>query len=245
MTVPVQVADPIIDIQDLVYRWRPMAPVALAIDRLQIGRGERVFIEGPSGSGKTTLLSLLAGVVPVQQGRLRVLGQSLGAMSASQRDRFRANHVGYIFQMFNLIHYLSIVENVALPCRFSRRRHARAHGRHAQGAGRGVADEAMRLLDHLDMAEPARHGRPVAELSVGQQQRVAAARALIGGPELLIADEPTSALDTSRRAAFVELLFAECAAAETTLIFVSHDASLEPLFDRTVRLGSEGMSPDG
>ncbi len=240
MDTPDPLIASIISIRDLAFRWRADGPVVLAIDELRIAPGERVFIEGPSGSGKTTLLSLLAGVAKAEQGTVSILGQSLERLSAVGRDHFRADHVGYIFQMFNLLPYLSIVENVILPCRFSRRRRARALARTgASKLGRTAADlreEALRLLDHLDMAEPARRGDPVSELSVGQQQRVAAARALIGAPEILIADEPTSALDADRREAFIRLLFQECADTGMTLILVSHDATLEPLFDRTIRL---------
>jgi len=162
-------------------------------------------------------------------GSVRVLGQSLGGMGGSARDRFRADHMGVIFQQFNLLPYLSVVENVLLPCRFSRRRLAKAS---AQG---DAALEAERLLEHLDIGQGILHQR-VSELSVGQQQRVAAARALIGGPELVIADEPTSSLDADRRRAFLELLFRECREVGSALMFVSHDATLEPLFDRSVHL---------
>ena len=157
-----------------------------------------------------------------------MLGQDLGALTGAQRDHFRADHIGFIFQLFNLIPYLSVIENVTLPCGFSRRRSARASA--------GVEREAVRLLEHLDMAGAHVLGRPVTELSVGQQQRVAAARALIGTPELVIADEPTSSLDADRRAAFLDLLFRECVREQTTLIFVSHDASLADRFDRTIEL---------
>ena len=105
--------------------------------------------------------------------------------------------------MFNLIPYLSVVENVRLPCGFSQRRRATR-----ERAGGSVDAEAVRLLEHLDMARDGLLRRPVTELSVGQQQRVAAARALIGAPELVIADEPTSSLDADRRTAFLDLLFA-------------------------------------
>jgi putative ABC transport system ATP-binding protein len=221
----------IIDIIKLQFAWRSYAAPVLAIDNLTIGPGERVFIEGPSGSGKSTLLNLLAGVVTPDHGTLSVLGRHLGEMSGAARDRFRADHVGIIFQMFNLIPYLSVVENVTLPCRFSRLRRDKAVRN-----GGSVSAEAMRLLTHLEMNGPDLLSRPVNELSVGQQQRVAAARALIGSPDLLIADEPTSSLDVNLRESFIQLLFAECASRGTTLIFVSHDPALEKLFDHTVRL---------
>lgn len=224
-------AEGVITIRGLSFRWQPQAPVVLALDALGIVEGERVFIEGPSGSGKSTLLSLLAGVSVPQQGELHVLGQRLERLGSVQRDHFRAHHIGYIFQMFNLIPYLSMVDNVMLPCRFSRNRHDKALQR-----SKSLEEEAMRLLDRLDMAHADLLHRSVTALSVGQQQRVAVARALMGAPELLIADEPTSSLDADRREAFVRLLFEECTQAGSTLVFVSHDASLEASFDRTIRL---------
>jgi putative ABC transport system ATP-binding protein len=221
----------VIAIRDLAFRWGPQSPVALALDRLEVAAGERVFVEGPSGSGKSTLLSLLAGVARPVDGQVQVLGQALELLSPAGRDRFRADHVGYIFQMFNLIPYLSMVENVLLPARFSPRRRDRALARSGS-----LEAEALRLLGRLDMDDPELRARPVTALSVGQQQRVAAARALLGAPALLIADEPTSALDADRREAFVRLLFDECREAHATLVFVSHDAALEGLFGRTIRL---------
>lgn len=220
-----------IELENLEFCWEADTPPVLSIAALQVGAGERIFIEGPSGSGKSTLLSLLSGVNVPQQGSIQVLKQPLQRMRSSQRDRFRADHIGYIFQMFNLIPYLSMVENVTLPCRFSSLRRTRA-----LQCSDSLEQEAVRLLNHLDLANPALMQRPVTSLSVGQQQRVAAARALMGAPELLIADEPTSSLDTARREAFVQLLFEECKQTGSTLIFVSHDATLEPLFDRTVQL---------
>jgi putative ABC transport system ATP-binding protein len=222
-------ADRVVDIGGLRFAWPGAAGPVVDIQALQVNRGERVFLRGPSGSGKSTFLSLLAGVVTAGAGRLNVLGQDLASLSGAQRDRFRADHIGFIFQMFNLIPYLSVVENVVLPCGFSERRRERA-GR----AGGSVQGEALRLLKHLDMDAADLLGRPVTDLSVGQQQRVAAARALIGAPELVIADEPTSALDADRRAAFIDLLFRECEREQAALVFVSHDAALAPLFDRTI-----------
>ncbi|WP_462322906.1 ABC transporter ATP-binding protein [Halochromatium sp.] len=223
--------NPIVALHQLRFRWRAQGPDILAIDALEVAAGERLFVEGSSGSGKSTLLGLLAGVNQPQQGRIEVLGQRLDQLGSAARDRFRADHIGYIFQLFNLIPYLGIIDNVTLPARFSHRRRKRALARSTS-----LAAEAKRLLGHLDLDQPGLLQQPVNELSIGQQQRVAAARALLGAPELLIADEPTSSLDADRRRAFLELLFAECAEMGSTLIFVSHDASLEGLFDRTLRL---------
>ncbi len=222
---------PAIRLQNVGFRWPSARHETLALESLAIKAGERVFIEGPSGCGKSTLLSLLTGVNRPDRGRLEVLGRAIGELSGGGRDRFRSDHIGVIFQMFNLIPYLSMVENVTLPCRFSRLRRERALSR-----GETLEREALRLLEHLDLHDAALLHRPVHELSVGQQQRVAAARALIGAPEIIIADEPTSSLDAPRRTAFIELLERECRAEGGTLLFVSHDPSLEGCFDRTIRL---------
>lgn len=229
----------VINIEKLGFRWSETGPWVLDFDALQVDAGEQVFIEGPSGSGKSTLLSLLAGVTTAQRGSVRVLDQPLEQLGNSARDHFRADHIGYIFQMFNLIPYLSVIDNVVLPCRFSQRRRDKALQR-----GAALDDEARRLLGHLDMDDETLLERPVNTLSVGQQQRVAAARALMGSPELLIADEPTSSLDSDLREAFVRLLFDECNAVGSTLVFVSHDRALETLFDRTVRLATLNASGD-
>lgn len=228
-----EIGELVIDIKGLQFRWQPGAPMVLAIDDLTVAPGERLFIKGPSGSGKSTLLGLISGVTTAAIGSVRVIDQALEQLGSVKRDHFRADHIGYIFQMFNLIPYLSVVDNVILPCRFSARRRAKALSR-----GEGLDAEARRLLQHLDMDHPDLHERAVTTLSVGQQQRVAAARALMGSPELLIADEPTSSLDADRRESFIRLLFDECRESGATLIFVSHDASLEHLFDRTIDLAA-------
>lgn len=221
--------NPAIVMSDVQFAWRPEGGPVLDIPHLEILRGQHVFFAGPSGSGKSSLLGLLAGVSVPQAGQIRLLGQRLEKMGGSERDRFRADHMGVIFQMFNLIPYLTVVENVTLPCRFSRRRYEQAH------SNGGLTVEAVRLLSRLGISDPLLN-RPVTELSVGQQQRVAAARALIGSPEIVIADEPTSALDADHRHAFLQLLFEECRNAQSTLVFVSHDTSLSYLFDQTVQL---------
>ena len=229
-----------IALQDILFRWHRRSAPVLDIPAFRVEAGERVFLEGPSGSGKTTLLGLLGGISVPERGSLRVLGRDLPALSAAQRDAFRAEHVGVIFQMFNLLPYLSLVDNVLLPCRFSRARRARA----LASAG-SLEAAALRLLEHMELDPDRLAGRPVARLSVGQQQRVAAARALIGAPLLVIADEPTSALDASARARFLDLLFRETAAAGAALLFVSHDAALQPHFDRALSLAEINRAEHG
>jgi putative ABC transport system ATP-binding protein len=222
---------PILVCDGLRFSWDRKGS-ALTLPDFEVAPGERVFVCGPSGSGKSTLLGLIAGVMKPTAGSVKALGQSVSTLGSSQRDRFRADHIGYVFQQFNLLPYLGVVENVLLSCIFSNRRSQRA------SAVYPVRTEAIRLLLALGLDPELLKRRTVGELSVGQQQRVAAARALIGAPELIIADEPTSALDTHARDTFVSLLLAECARHRSGVVFVSHDTALTRHFDRTVALDS-------
>lgn len=222
---------PVIDVDNVQFRWSARGAMVLDIASFQLVAGERVFLRGTSGSGKTTLLSLIAGIVSPEAGEVSVLGTALESLRGAARDRFRASHIGFIFQLFNLLPYLSLVENVTLPCRFSPDRYRRATERSGD-----PRSDAMRLLDELELGNGALLSRPVTELSVGQQQRVAAARALIGAPEIVVADEPTSALDADAKERFLELLFEECDHGDAALLFVSHDAALGALFDRSVAM---------
>lgn len=216
----------VIELTHLHYRWAGQTRDTLAIAGLHVQQGEHLFIRGASGSGKTTLLNLLAGILVPTSGSLTMLGQGLQGMGSSARDRFRADHMGVIFQQFNLLPYLSVLENVQLPCHFSRRRQQKAGDMQAS---------AHHLLEHLGLNAGLR-ARPVTDLSVGQQQRVAVARALIGSPEIIIADEPTSALDTDTRDSFLQLLFQEAEAQGSTIVFVSHDPHIASHFLRVVDL---------
>ncbi len=219
----------LLELHDLGFAWPGQAEL-LDIPHFALQSGESLFLKGPSGSGKTTLLGLLGGVQKAGRGSIRLLGTELGSLGAGARDRFRVDHTGYIFQQFNLLPFLSVRENVELPCHFSKSRAARARQRHGS-----IDQAAATLLEHLGL-KPELLERRADALSIGQQQRVAAARALIGQPELVIADEPTSALDADSREAFIRLLFAECREAGSSLLFVSHDQSLAPLFDRSLSL---------
>jgi putative ABC transport system ATP-binding protein len=219
----------LLELHDLGFAWPGQAEL-LDIPHFALQSGESLFLKGPSGSGKTTLLGLLGGVQKAGRGSIRLLGTELGSLGAGARDRFRVDHTGYIFQQFNLLPFLSVRENVELPCHFSKARATRARQRHGS-----IDLAAATLLEHLGL-KPELLERRADALSIGQQQRVAAARALIGQPELVIADEPTSALDADSREAFIRLLFAECREAGSSLLFVSHDQSLAPLFDRSLSL---------
>lgn len=219
----------IIHIDGLEFDWNRDPRPWLKVDHFDMKSGEHLFLHGASGCGKSTLLGLISGVLNARSGSIEVLQSNLSTVSAASRDRFRADHFGIIFQQFNLIPYLSVIENVTLPCHFSTLRYHKAIQQ-----SKTPEREAIRLLGHLDMAQEEVISKPVSELSVGQQQRVAAARALIGSPEIIIADEPTSSMDADRRAAFIELLFRECKAAAATLLFVSHDQNLQKLFDRVI-----------
>lgn len=219
-----------VSIEGLVFAWSRRSQFQLSIPLLQITKGEKVFLQGASGSGKSTLLSLLGGVLVPQQGRIRILGQALTELGSIKRDRFRADHLGFLFQQFNLVPYLSVLDNVLLPCRFSKLRRLRA-----QQEGLSLEKTALGLLSRLEIQKEQLR-QPVIELSVGQQQRVAAARALIGQPELIIADEPTSALDSDRQTAFLDLLLEQCTASGATVLFVSHDQRLAGRFTRSLNM---------
>lgn len=227
----------VVDLSEVGFRWPGQASDTISIDRLRLAAGEHLFVRGASGSGKTTLLNLLAGIHTPGRGTIRLLGTDLSSLSPSRRDQFRADHLGVVFQQFNLLPYLSVIENVTLSCSFSRRKTARARD------GAGVAGTARDLLRALNLSDDMQ-STPVAELSVGQQQRVAVARALIGGPELLIADEPTSALDADNRDRFLDLLFREVDAHACTLVFVSHDPRFADRFPHSIELAGGDRNPD-
>lgn len=222
---------PTLSIRDLRFSW-PGQPTLLSIDQVDVGAGEVVMIHGPSGSGKTTLLSLMAGVITPQAGRIQVLGKTLTSLSAPARDRFRGEHIGFVFQQFNLLPYLSVLQNVVLPAQLFSRRAERATQRSLS-----MIEEAQRLLSELGL-ESGVWRQPAHTLSVGQQQRVAVARALMGSPELIIADEPTSALDEDRQRDFMRILMQQVRATNAACVMVSHQRSLGQWVDRMVEMAS-------
>lgn len=206
----------LVQIENLHFRWPDQAEDLLSISNLSIEQSRHTFIQGSSGSGKTTLLNLLCGINLCTQGRLTVLEKELNQLSSQKRDEFRGDHLGVIFQQFNLLPFLSVKENIQLPCRFSSKRANKVND---------MSEEVFRLLDALDLPSSLLD-KAVTELSAGQQQRVAACRAMIGSPELIIADEPTSALDMQNRDRFLQLLFQEADKHASTILFVSHDPGI-------------------
>ncbi len=216
---------PQLDINQLHYRW-PDGERRLTVPRLQLAAGERVMLRGSSGSGKSTLLNLVSGVLRPDTGTITLADAPFSTLSAGRRDRLRAETMGIVLQQFNLLPYLNVRQNILLPLKFAPGRRAR------------VADpdrEVRRLLDAMELDGELLH-RPVTALSVGQQQRVAVARALIGAPSLILADEPTSALDPSARDHFMDLLAQQCRHTGSALLLVSHDPALARVVERQYRL---------
>ena len=219
-----------ITIQNVQYSYpsHPKRPV-LNIPSWSVAEGEKTFLYGPSGCGKSTLLSALSGLIKTT-GSLTVLGQSLTEMSTNQRDEFRAQNIGFVFQQFNLISYLNAIDNIKLAGSFGHRHR-----------GDTIDQEIKSLLANLNIAR-AEWGEPANNLSIGQQQRIAIARALINKPQLLIADEPTSSLDHVNRDAFMTLLMNIVDEHKMTLLLVSHDMSLSNHFNRVVSLNEINLA---
>lgn len=212
-----------IDLKQCKFSYKNSDKAVINIQDLVIASGEKVFLYGPSGHGKSTLLNLTAGVLKANSGEVMVLGHNLTKLSQTKRDHLRGEKIGYIFQIFNLIPYLSVKENITLPCIINKKRTA--------------ADfdlQAEELIDSLGLREHI--NKPVTDLSIGQQQRVACARALIGNPQMIIADEPTSSLDEKNTREFMELLMREQEKKKFTLLFVSHDERLKSYFTRSISL---------
>ena len=212
-----------IKLHNLNYTFQGSSLPVLSIPAWQVARNERVFLQGESGSGKSTLLGLLAGLQLPTLGEVEILGARMSALGAGKRDRFRAKHLGVVFQQFNLIPYLSALENVLLSAQFG------------TSDRRGARQRAIELLGSVNLPSSL-HDRKAAALSIGQQQRVAIVRALINEPSLLLVDEPTSALDHNNRDAFLALLFDMLADMDCAMVFVSHDPAIGRLFDTHVRL---------
>ncbi|MDH5766059.1 MAG: ABC transporter ATP-binding protein [Gammaproteobacteria bacterium] len=212
-----------IQLKNLQYTWPGQDNPILTIKDWQLSQGDRVFLYGSSGSGKSTLLNILAGLLQPQQGSVRVLDTEITTLGARARDAFRARHMGFIFQQFNLLSYLSVETNIQLAAHFGVK-------------NRSISpDRIIELMQQLSLGEQLL-SQKAGQLSVGQQQRVAMVRALINHPQIIIADEPTSALDSDARDEFIELLLQCADNNQSSVIFVSHDKSLASHFSLSINI---------
>ncbi len=227
----------LLQVENLYFKYDTDRHFSLNINQFSVNQNSHVFIEGPSGCGKTTFLNILTGLLKPIDGHIHMTGTDITTLSAVKRDQFRADHFGIIFQLFNLIPYLSVLDNIILPCTFSQIKKEKA-----LKFSNSLVDEAKRLCKKLDIHKQLIE-KPVQHLSIGQQQRVAIARALIGQPEIIIADEPTSALDPHLKEQFMAFLLMECTANNASLIFVSHDLSLKSHFDHDYQLNQLNQIP--
>ena len=209
---------PAVQLLDVGFVFEQGEKRVLDIPSWEVARSERVFLQGESGSGKSTLLSLLSGMFVPSSGQVSVLGTEVSSLSTRERDRFRAGNIGFVFQQFNLIPYLSVLDNILLAAQFG------------EVAGVSAKTRAEELLIKVNLGVQL-HDRPAGQLSIGQQQRVAIVRALINSPELLLVDEPTSALDHQNRDTFLNLLTEIQSESGCAMIFVSHDPEIGNFFD--------------
>ena len=203
----------------------------LNIPELVITAGEVVCIQGGNGSGKTALLRILMGHTRCHQGEVVVLGQDMRRTGSSVLERLRADSIGFVFQHYGLVPYLSAFDNIMLPCYFSLKRKEEAKKR-----SETAAEDVFRLIRNLSLKDPSRLSKNAVNYSAGQQQRFAIARALIGKPEMVLADEPASAMDSSGKKAVYRLLQDECRDNGTTLICATHDESCIDGFDRYISM---------
>lgn len=222
-----------IQIENLKFKYPNSHQLVLDIPSFEMKKGEKIFLFGPSGCGKTTFLEVLAGINSPQTGKVLINDQDLTQLNSVEKDLLRADKMGYIFQSFNLIPYLNVYENITLPLSLSEKKRSLL----SKENEKQTTTELCQFLGIEKLLD-----QQVSQLSVGQQQRVAAARALIGQPDLILADEPTSALDFNHREKFIRLLFSVCDQYQTSVLFVSHDRSLEKLFDRSVSLAEINLA---
>lgn len=214
----------IINIDSVRFYWSKKSNFKIFVPNLEIKKGEKVLLLGESGSGKTTLLSLMCGFLNPLSGNISINGNTINQLSSKTRDEYRADNIGIIFQQFNLLPYANVVDNVLLPLYFSKVRSSNVSNK---------KEKVIELFKQLRLPDDIAQFR-ASSLSMGQQQRVAVARALIGNPSLIIADEPTSSLDADAQKIFLNLMFEQISENNSTLLMVSHDKSLSNQFDRLI-----------
>ena len=216
--------DSIVKIESLRFQWSKNNNFKIFVPKLEVGRGKKVLFLGESGSGKTTLLSLICGFLEPLSGSISINDKIISDLTSTNKDAYRSDNIGIIFQQFNLLPYANVIDNIILPLYFSKQRSKKVENK---------INAAMNLCDQLRLPESILNQK-ASNLSVGQQQRVAVARALIGSPSIIVADEPTSSLDTEAQELFLDLMFDQISKNSSTLLMVSHDKSLTNYFDQVI-----------
>ena len=211
----------LISIKNLKYKIGQNINFNLNIKNFKLNKSDSILIYGESGLGKSTFLNLLSGTISPQKGNIDILGTNISNTSSSIKDKIRGDHFGIVFQTFNLLPYVSVKNNILLGKAYSSIKQSKSNN-----------DEIKELMDKLSLNYEDLINRKAYELSIGQQQRVAVARALIGKPEIILADEPTSALDKSNQKEFINLLFKSIDENEQGLIMVSHEHKLSNKFKK-------------
>ncbi len=218
------------DLKNIIYMFKNQDKNTIfKLSNLRIEKTAHSLILGPSGCGKSTLLNLLAASLTPNEGEIHILGQDILQLKGLQKDSFRAENMGIIFQQFNLLPFADIYTNITLSLRFSLARRQKV---------KNIPQEVKRLLLALNLDADQLLYKKANQLSVGQQQRVAAARALIGNPQIILADEPTSALDDDTTFRFINLIFDVAKQQGSTLIMVSHDTRLKTYFEQVIYLNN-------
>jgi len=240
---------PGISITDLRFTY-PGGGFGMSVGSLEIAAGEKFALLGPSGAGKTTLLRLMTGLLQADSGRVCLGGTELASLSEAARREFRLGAVGLVFQDFALMDYLTVEENILLPHAFRNKRCARSADKLTAKAREYQEDALVSPTADITLARVATHARTLAErleinqhwqrlagqLSQGERQRVAVARALAHRPRFLFADEPTASLDARRRGVVMDLLFNYIRETGAALVMVTHDTALIPLFECYARV---------